>query len=123
MARAMVSTDSGNCSCSSVRRLLRFLIASQVLAYAIQVLCVALADPTYNHVDALRQVSPHKLREIEHFFETYKNLEDKSVETDGWAGVAETLELLRQDRDRWLVEQQEKASREAAAQGRGEAGS
>ncbi len=69
-----------------------------------KVLCVALADPTYNHVDALRQVSPHKLREIEHFFETYKNLEDKSVETDGWAGVAETLELLRTDRARWIAE-------------------
>jgi inorganic pyrophosphatase len=55
-------------------------------------------------VDALGQVSPHKLREIEHFFITYKNLEDKSVETDGWAGVAETLELLREDRARWLAE-------------------
>ena len=44
-----------------------------------KVLCVALADPVYRHVDALGQVSPHKLREIEHFFITYKNLEDKSV--------------------------------------------
>ena len=71
-----------------------------------KVLCVALADPLYNHVDALRQVSPHKLREIEQFFQTYKNLEDKSVELGGWAGVAETLEILRTDRQRWLEEQQ-----------------
>ena len=69
-----------------------------------KVLCVALGDPVYRHVDALGQVSPHMLREIEHFFETYKVLEDKSVETDGWAGVAETLELLRRDRARWLTE-------------------
>jgi hypothetical protein len=47
----------------------------------------------------------HKLREIEQFFHTYKNLEDKSVEIDGWAGVAETLEILRFDRQRWLDEQ------------------
>jgi inorganic pyrophosphatase len=86
-----------------------------------KVLCVALADPTYNHVDALRQVSPHKLLEIEHFFVTYKHFEDGSVETDGWAGVAETLELLRTDRARWLEEQQEKAAA-AAAGSRGEAG-
>ena len=70
-----------------------------------KVLCVALADPMYAHLEALRQVSPHKLREIEQFFHTYKNLEDKSVEIDGWAGVAETLEILRHDRERWLEEQ------------------
>jgi inorganic pyrophosphatase len=77
-----------------------------------KVLCVALADPLYAHLEALRQVSPHKLREIEQFFTTYKNLEDKSVEIDGWGGVAETLEILRTDRGRWLSEQ---AARDGAA--------
>jgi inorganic pyrophosphatase len=57
----------------------------------------------------LRQVSPHKLLEIEQFFQTYKNLEDKSVEIDGWAGVAETLEILRTDRQRWLEERRMRA--------------
>ena len=71
-----------------------------------KVLCVALADPLYQHVDALSSVSPHKLAEIEQFFNTYKNLEDKSVEVHGWAGVAETLNVLRADRQRWLDEQQ-----------------
>src|SRR3990170_2042473 len=70
-----------------------------------KVLCVALADALYSHLDALQQVSPHKLLEIEQFFQTYKNLEDKSVEIEGWAGVAETLEVLRTDRERWLAEQ------------------
>jgi inorganic pyrophosphatase len=78
-----------------------------------KVLCVALADPLYGHVDALSQVSPHKLLEIEQFFQTYKNLEDKSVELDGWGGVAETLEILRTDRLRWLDEQR---ARQAAAE-------
>jgi inorganic pyrophosphatase len=70
-----------------------------------KILCVALADPLYRHVDTLAQVSPHKLREIEHFFDTYKNLEDKSVDIQGWAGVAETLVILRADRERWLGQQ------------------
>src|SRR3989337_1250782 len=47
-----------------------------------KVLCVALADALYSHLDALQQVSPHKLLEIEQFFQTYKNLEDKSVEIE-----------------------------------------
>ena len=59
----------------------------------------------FTHLEALRQVSPNKLLEIEQFFNTYQNLEDKSVEIDGWAGVAETLEILRTDRERWLGEQ------------------
>ena len=71
-----------------------------------KVLSVALADPLYRHVDSLSQVSPHQLAEIEQFFNTYKNLEDKTVELDGWAGVAETLMVLRADRDRWLAERQ-----------------
>ena len=42
--------------------------------------------------------------EIEHFFQTYKLLEDKTVDVDGWADVDEALEVLRDDRKRWLSE-------------------
>ena len=75
-----------------------------------KVLSVALADPLYRHVESLGQVSPHRLAEIEQFFNTYKNLEDKTVELNGWAGVAETLMVLRADRDRWLAERQSSES-------------
>ena len=71
-----------------------------------KVLCVALGDPHQQHIERLEQVRPHRLVEIEQFFNTYKNLEDKTVELDGWAGVAETLMVLRADRDRWLAERQ-----------------
>jgi inorganic pyrophosphatase len=70
-----------------------------------KVLCVALADPLYEHVETLDQVSPHKLREIEHFFETYKVLEDKEVEVYGWRDREAALKVLDDDRDRWLKEQ------------------
>ena len=50
-----------------------------------KVLCVALGDPLWSHVKRLDQCRPHRLREIEHFFATYKLLEDKSVDVDGWA--------------------------------------
>ena len=42
-----------------------------------KVLCVAVADPHQAHVERLDQVRPHRLVEIEHFFDTYKLLEDK----------------------------------------------
>ncbi len=50
-----------------------------------KVLAVALGDPLWEHIESLDGVSPHRLREIEHFFATYKLLEDKRVEVDGWA--------------------------------------
>ncbi len=65
-----------------------------------KVLCVAVGDPLFEHVAALDQVSPHRLREIEHFFETYKLLEEKTVEVAGWRDLAFALRVLRDDRAR-----------------------
>jgi inorganic pyrophosphatase len=70
-----------------------------------KVLCVAMADPLWEHVDDLAAVSPHKLREIEHFFETYKILEDKRVEVRGWRDRETAFAVLRADRRRWDAEQ------------------
>ena len=49
-----------------------------------KVLCVALGDAHQQHIERLDQVRPHRLVEIEHFFQTYKALEDKAVEVVGW---------------------------------------
>ncbi|MBA4171002.1 MAG: inorganic diphosphatase [Chloroflexi bacterium] len=70
-----------------------------------KVLCVALGDSLWEHMTRLDQVSPHRLREIEHFFATYKLLEDKRVEVRGWADLDAALDILRADRQRWQAEQ------------------
>jgi inorganic pyrophosphatase len=49
-----------------------------------KLLVVPLSDPQWNHIYSLDQVAPHLLREIEHFFTVYKQLEDKTVEVFGW---------------------------------------
>jgi inorganic pyrophosphatase len=49
-----------------------------------KLLVVPLTDPHWNHIHGIDQVAPHLLREIEHFFSVYKQLEDKTVETFGW---------------------------------------
>ncbi|HVL54707.1 MAG TPA: inorganic diphosphatase, partial [Vitreimonas sp.] len=59
-----------------------------------KVLCVAVADPHQAHVERLTQVRPHRLVEIEHFFQTYKMLEDKAVEVVGWREREPALEVL-----------------------------
>ncbi|MFL5778034.1 MAG: inorganic diphosphatase [Chloroflexota bacterium] len=68
-----------------------------------KVLCVALGDPHQAHVERLEQVRPHRLKEIENFFETYKLLEDKAVEVVGWRQADVARELLKDDRARALV--------------------
>ncbi|HEY7598587.1 MAG TPA: inorganic diphosphatase [Candidatus Limnocylindrales bacterium] len=70
-----------------------------------KVLCVALGDPLYQHFERFDQVSPHRLREIEHFFATYKLLEDKQVEIEGWTDRDAARAILNADRERWLAEQ------------------
>jgi inorganic pyrophosphatase len=66
-----------------------------------KILCVALDDLHQAHVERLDQVRPHRLVEIEHFFDTYKALEDKTVDVLGWKGRARALEVLRADRRVW----------------------
>jgi inorganic pyrophosphatase len=66
-----------------------------------KVLCVAVADPQQQHVELLDQVRPHRLVEIEHFFETYKLLEDKTVEVLGWRPRDHARQVLVDDRRRW----------------------
>lgn len=69
-----------------------------------KVLCVAVGDPHQAHVRRLRQVRPHRLVEIEHFFNTYKLLEDKTVDVVGWHDHDEALAVLRADAERARLE-------------------
>ncbi|MFL5756103.1 MAG: inorganic diphosphatase [Chloroflexota bacterium] len=70
-----------------------------------KVLCVALGDPHQAHVERLDQVRPHRLVEIEHFFQTYKLLEDKAVEVLGWRDAGQARGVLEEDRSRHEAEQ------------------
>jgi inorganic pyrophosphatase len=69
-----------------------------------KVLCVAVGDPHQAHVERLDNVRPHRLVEIENFFETYKLLEDKTVEVIGWRDTERALEVLEADHATWLGE-------------------
>ncbi|HJU83758.1 MAG TPA: inorganic diphosphatase [Holophagaceae bacterium] len=60
-----------------------------------KILCVAADDPNYAHVETLDDLPPHFMKEVEHFFVTYKDLEEKDVHSDGWAGREEALAFIR----------------------------
>ncbi len=67
-------------------------------------LCVAIGDPHQQHIERLEQMRPHRLVEIEHFFQTYKTLEDKTVDVVGWRDRDAALQVLREDRAIWRRE-------------------
>ena len=61
-----------------------------------KILSVAASDPNYMHVETLADLPPHLLREVEHFFLTYKNLESKDVVSGGWQGKEEALAFIEE---------------------------
>jgi inorganic pyrophosphatase len=55
-----------------------------------KILCVPAGDPRQAHITELEHISEFDRLEIQHFFETYKDLEPgKSVEGAHWAGRVE----------------------------------
>jgi len=59
-----------------------------------KVLAVPVDNPRYDGIQSYRDVFPHMLREIEHFFRIYKELEGKTVVTRGWRDVTEALRAV-----------------------------
>ncbi|XOD68840.1 MAG: inorganic diphosphatase [Flavobacteriales bacterium AspAUS03] len=66
-----------------------------------KILCVPVADPNYNHLNDIDQVSSHTYREIEHFFRVYKDLESKKVMIDGWKDAAEAIKIYDECLERY----------------------
>jgi inorganic pyrophosphatase len=53
-----------------------------------KVLAVPANDPRFADTKDLRDVNPHTLKEIAHFFETYKKIQDKEVSLGAWQDAA-----------------------------------
>lgn len=51
-----------------------------------KIIAVPEEDPRFDRVKDLSDVNPHTLKEIEHFFLTYKKLQNKEVEINGIEG-------------------------------------
>jgi inorganic pyrophosphatase len=67
-----------------------------------KIIAVPVEDPRFSEVKDLENVNQHTLREIEHFFTTYKNLQNKEVVINGFEGKKaaeeafdESVELYR----------------------------
>ena len=60
-----------------------------------KILGVPNTDPLFDEIRDLEDVPSHYLREVEHFFGTYKQLEGVNVLTKGWASKDAAIEQVR----------------------------
>ncbi|HSH31565.1 MAG TPA: inorganic diphosphatase [Candidatus Saccharimonadales bacterium] len=54
-----------------------------------KIICVPAGDVRYNHIKELSDLSAHLPKEIQHFFEHYKDLQGKTCQITGWADSGE----------------------------------
>jgi inorganic pyrophosphatase len=59
-----------------------------------KILARVVHDPRYHGVRRLSHVSEHILKEIEHFFDVYKTLEEKEVTILGWQDVETAQQMV-----------------------------
>jgi inorganic pyrophosphatase len=66
-----------------------------------KLLAVPHKDPLFGELQRLEDVPQHFLREVEHFFSSYKQLEGATVEPLGWASHEEGANEVRASIDRF----------------------
>ncbi len=66
-----------------------------------KILCVPIGDPTWSYINGLSDVPPHLLKEIENFFEIYKQLEKKKTGVEGWEDRGAAVRVIREAQDKF----------------------
>lgn len=68
----------------------------------LKVLGVPIGDPVWRDAKTLDDIPGHLLKELEHFFTIYKDLEGKKTAVDGWQGVDEAHRAIEKARREYV---------------------
>jgi len=60
-----------------------------------KIISVPKDDPRWDNVKDIKDVNPYTLKEIKHFFETYKSIENKEVKVGAFSGKAKAEEAVK----------------------------
>lgn len=66
-----------------------------------KVLAVPSTDPLFNEYRELKDAPPHFLREVEHFFSTYKQLEGVTIRSRGWQQAEMAHKEIQESAERY----------------------
>lgn len=59
-----------------------------------KIIAVPVKDPRWDEVTDLSHINKHFLKEVQHFFETYKSIENKVVTVNGFEGKEKAIEAV-----------------------------
>jgi len=76
-----------------------------------KILCVPLYDPLWNHIESISDVPPHLLKEIEHFFSIYKELEEKKTGVEGWENRESAIRVIKGSQQRYKEQRRKRLRR------------
>ncbi|MEQ1561679.1 MAG: inorganic diphosphatase [Nitrospira sp.] len=62
----------------------------------VKIITVPVSDPRWKDVNDLGDINKHTLKEMEHFFTTYKKLQNKEVVIGGFEGKDKAIEAFNQ---------------------------
>jgi inorganic pyrophosphatase len=64
-----------------------------------KIIAVPVDDPRWENTKDLSDINPHTIKEFQHFFETYKSIENKVVTIDGVEGKEKAIEAVKKSAD------------------------
>ncbi len=89
-------TDPTFTGCILSARPIGVLIMTDEAGEDEKVLAVPEHDPRFDEVKELEHLQPHLLREVEYFFEVYKDLEGKETAVLGWEPLPRAHAIIRE---------------------------
>lgn len=90
--------------CVIKSRVIGALIMSDDKGQDEKLLAVPVDDPRFDSVQSLEDLPPHLLKEIEHFFQVYKDLENKETHIEGWKDAEFAKKLYHECVERYQAQ-------------------
>lgn len=87
--------------CTVPARILGYLSTKDQGKEDYKLISVVDCDPRYDNIQRLEDLSDFVLKEISNFFQNYKVLQGLNVEVGEYHGLEDTLEIIRQCRQRF----------------------
>ena len=73
-----------------------------------KIICVPVSDPIWNQLEDISDMNPHQVKEIEHFFQVYKDSEEKKVDVGGWGNATEAYDIVNSCTQRYELSEHKK---------------